>query len=252
MNLNETEMDFLLSTVTNSVWPHQSLRPCHWDTGRTCRWAIAWGPPGGTLPLWPASRSHCWTVVRESVCRIWHSSSKTWRRKNADSYLAVCEIWCQVACVSGGYFLTDAEWPWAEAVLIFRNLTGKLCLICCETSLGRIECLMADGEIVQISPWALGHARVEGKWAAGNGIHAGKTWRMEGWASQFGLNTESSGSQIVPLAGPKIQNTNNFSVIFHFKMEPHKTQTRVWVSQPSTLGFTPPIRGSGRGQCRVI
>lgn len=85
MSLNETEMDFLLSTVANSVWQHQSLTPCHWDTGRTCRWSITWG---GTLPLWPASRSHCWTVVKESVCRIWHSSSKTWRRKNADSYLA--------------------------------------------------------------------------------------------------------------------------------------------------------------------
>lgn len=121
-------------------------------SGRTCQWSIT-RPTGGTLPLWPASRSHCWTVVRESVCRIWHSSSKTWRRKNVDSYLA--RLWDLVP---------------------------------------------------GISPWALGHERVEGKCAAGNGIHAGKTWRMEGWASQFQLNTESSGSQIVPLAGPEIQN----------------------------------------------
>lgn len=111
-------------------------------------------------------------------------------------------IWCHVACVSGG------SWPWAEVVLIFRNV--QLCLICCETSLSRIECLMADGETVEISPWALGHERVEGKCAAGNGIHAGKTRRMEGWASRFRLNTESSGSQIVPLAGPEIPNTNTF------------------------------------------
>lgn len=210
-------MDFLLSTVTNSVWQPQSLTPCHWDTGRTCCWSLTWGPRGGTLPLWPASRSHCWTVVRESVCRIWHSSSKTWRRKNADSYLA--PLWDLVPgsmCFLEAIFLTDAEWPWAEVVLIFQNVPGKLCLICCETSLGRIECLMADGETVQISPWALGHERVEGKCPAGNGIHAGKTWRAEGWASQFQLNTESSGSQIVPLAGPEIQNTNTFLCYFSF------------------------------------
>lgn len=30
----------------------------------------------GGLSLWLASRSHCWTMVRESACRIWHSSSK--------------------------------------------------------------------------------------------------------------------------------------------------------------------------------
>lgn len=168
-------------------------------------------PTGGTLPLWPASRSHCWTVVRESVCRIWQSSSKTWRRKNAYSYLT--RLW---DLVPGSMCLWRLFWPWAEVVLFFQNVPGKLCLICCETSDDRIECLMADGETVQISPWALGHERVEGKCAAGNGIHAGKTWRMEGWASQFRLSTESSGSQVVPLAGPETQNTNTFLCYFSF------------------------------------
>lgn len=37
------------------------------------------------LPLWPASSSHCWTVVRESVCRIWQSSSNTFREGRSTS-----------------------------------------------------------------------------------------------------------------------------------------------------------------------
>lgn len=34
------------------------------------------------LPLWPASRSHRWTVDRESVCRIWQRSSNTWQESS--------------------------------------------------------------------------------------------------------------------------------------------------------------------------
>lgn len=32
------------------------------------------------LPLWPASRSHCWTLESESVWRIWQRSSNTWEK----------------------------------------------------------------------------------------------------------------------------------------------------------------------------
>lgn len=116
MSLNETEMDFLLSSVTNSVWQHRSLTPCHWDTGRTCRWSITWGPAGerylfglragATVELWSGNR---------------FAGSDTAAPKPEEERMLihiwpVCEIWCQVACISGGYFLDrcDLGQKWFE------------------------------------------------------------------------------------------------------------------------------------------
>lgn len=49
-------------------------------------------------PLWPAVSSHSWIAINESVCRIWHSSSKICWQKSKVEKVSACSGQSDTAC----------------------------------------------------------------------------------------------------------------------------------------------------------